>query len=102
LCESVSRTTLRHEFEHLLQSTNQETISVDEAFKDLTGRYGKAGALFKGVRIREGLAQIEFAKLIDTTQANLSSIENGTRPIEKAKAKIIAEKFGVCEYDLFV
>lgn len=92
---------LQNEFEYLLHRTDTETISADEAFKDLTDRYGKAGALLKGIRIREGLTQTEFAKLIHTTQANLSSMENRTRPIGKNKAKIIAEKFGV-DYQYFL
>ena len=92
---------LQDEFEYLLHCTKQETVSADEAFKDLTDRYSKAGALLKGIRIREGLTQVEFAKLIGTTQANLSSMENGTRPIGKTKAKLIAEKFGV-DYRYFL
>ena len=55
----------------------------------------------KGIRVREGLTQIEFAKLIGTSQANLSSMENGTRPIGKNKAKVIAEKFEV-DYRYFL
>lgn len=92
---------LRNEFECLLNQTNTENIPADEAFKDLRDRYSKAGALLRGVRIREGLTQIEFAKLINTTQANLSSMENGTRSIGKSKARIIAEKFGV-DYRYFL
>ena len=92
---------LQDEFENLLHHTNSELISAEEAFKNLTGSYGKAGALLKGIRIREGLTQIEFAKLIGTTQANLSSMENGCRAIGKAKAKLIAEKFGV-DYRYFL
>lgn len=92
---------LQDEFEYLLHHTDTETISAEEAFKDLTDRYGKASVLLKGIRIREGLNQTEFAKLIGTTQANLSSMENGTRPIGKNKAKIIAEKFGV-DYQYFL
>ena len=92
---------LQDEFEYLLHCTKRETISADEAFKDLTDRYGKAGVLLKGIRVREGLTQIEFAKLIGTTQANLSSMEIGTRPIGKIKAKLIAEKFGV-DYRYFL
>lgn len=92
---------LQDEFEYLLHHTNTGAIPADEAFKDLTDRYGKAGSLLKGIRIREGLTQTEFAKLIGTTQANLSSMENGTRPIGKNKAKIIAEKFGV-DYQYFL
>lgn len=92
---------LQDEFEYLLHHTDIELISADEAFKNLTDRYGKAGALLKGIRVREGLTQIEFAKLIGTSQANLSSMENGTRPIGKNKAKLIAEKFGV-DYRYFL
>ncbi len=44
---------------------------------------------------------IIFARLIGTTQANLSSMENGTRPIGKRKAKLLAEKFGV-DYRYFL
>ena len=86
---------LQKEFAALLHDTTQDTISADEAFKDLKNRCSKAGALLKGIRIREGLTQIEFASLIATTQANLSSMENGTRLIGKNKAKLIAEKFDV-------
>jgi DNA-binding XRE family transcriptional regulator len=92
---------LQDEFEYLLHHTDIEIISADEAFKNLTDRYGKAGALLRGIRIREGLTQIEFAKLIGTSQANLSSMENGTRPIGKNKAKVIAEKFDV-DYRYFL
>ena len=92
---------LQDEFEYLLHHTDIEIISADEAFKNLTDRYGKAGALLKGIRVREGLTQIEFAKLIGTSQANLSSMENGARPIGKNKAKLIAEKFGV-DYRYFL
>lgn len=84
---------LQDEFEDLLHHTSLDVISADKAFKNITERCSKAGALLKGLRIREGLTQIEFAKLIGTTQANLSSMENGTRPIGKVKAKLIAEKF---------
>lgn len=92
---------LQDEFEYLLHHTEIEVISSDEAFKNLTDQSGKAGALLKGIRVREGLTQIEFAKLIDTSQANLSSMENGTRPIGKNKAKVIAEKFDV-DYRYFL
>lgn len=92
---------LQDEFEYLLHHTDIDIISADEAFKYLTDQYGKAGALLKGIRVREGLTQIEFSKLIGTSQANLSSMENGTRPIGKNKAKVIAEKFDV-DYRYFL
>ena len=49
---------LQDEFEYLLHHTDIEIISADEAFKNLTDRYGKAGALLKGIRVREGFTQI--------------------------------------------
>ncbi|HEM6962617.1 TPA: helix-turn-helix transcriptional regulator [Legionella pneumophila] len=86
---------LQEEFENLLYLSDPETVSADEAFKDLINQYGKAGALLKGIRIREELNQTDFAKLIGVTQANLSSMESGARSIGKNKAKIIAEMFDV-------
>jgi len=35
--------------------------------------------LLRGLRVRKGLNQTEYAKMIDTTQANLSSMENRQR-----------------------
>ncbi|WP_454783531.1 helix-turn-helix domain-containing protein [Legionella sp. WA2022007384] len=49
----------------------------------------------KGIRIREGLNQTEFAKLIGTTQANLSSMENGTRPIGKTKLRLLLKNLAL-------
>jgi transcriptional regulator with XRE-family HTH domain len=72
-----------------------------DVFKSLTEKYTKAGALLRGIRVREGLNQTDFAKLIDTTQANLSSMEHGKRPIGKNKAKLIAEQFDV-DYRYFL
>lgn len=88
---------IQDEFESLLE----DTIPADIAFKELTDKTGKAGALLRGLRVREGLTQAEFAKIIATTQANLSSMESGNRPIGKSKAKLIAEKFDV-DYRYFL
>lgn len=72
-----------------------ELVSVDEVFKELNEKYTKAGALLKGLRARENLNQIEFAKLIHVTQANLSKMENGKRPIGKNIAKRLEQAFNV-------
>ncbi len=69
--------------------------SIKALFDKLDERFTKAGALLKGLRIREGLSQVEFAKKIDVTQANLSNMENGKRPIGKIIAKRIENIFGV-------
>lgn len=70
-------------------------ISADEVFKDRDKKYGEAGALLRGLRARENLSQVEFAKKIKVTQANLSKMENGTRPIGKIIAMRIAKAFNV-------
>ncbi len=69
--------------------------SIKTLFEKLDKKFTKAGALLKGLRAREGLSQIEFAKKIDVTQANLSNMENGHRPIGKIIAKRIEKIFGI-------
>lgn len=85
----------------LPEEEEDSSIPASEVFKELTKRHTKAGALLKGLRVREGLGQVEFAKMIGTSQANLSAMENGRRSIGKAKAKVIAEKFNT-DYRYFL
>lgn len=72
-----------------------QTVSAEDVFKDLDEHYSKAGALLKGLRARENLNQIEFSKRINVTQANLSKMENGKRPIGKTIAKRLEKTFNV-------
>ena len=72
-----------------------DTVSVEEAFADLINKYGESGALLRGLRHREGLSQVEFAKIIGISQNNLSAMENGRRTIGKEIAKRIAKKFNI-------
>lgn len=74
---------------------SEEPIPADEIFAELDKKYTKAGVLLKGVRYREGLNQIEFAKKIKVTQSDLSKMEHGKRPIGKIIAKRIGKTFGV-------
>ena len=69
-------------------------VSIQSLFDKLDEKYTKAGALLKGLRLREGLSQVAFAKKINVTQANLSNMENGLRPIGKIIAKRIQKVFG--------
>ena len=71
-----------------------KSSSIQVIFDKLDKKYTKAGALLKGLRLREGLSQIEFAKKIDVTQANLSNMENGRRSVGKIIAKRIEKVFG--------
>ena len=70
------------------------TKKINQLFEELDQKYTKAGALLKGLRARENLSQIAFAAKIQVTQANLSKMENGHRPIGKIIAKRIEKVFG--------
>ena len=66
-----------------------ESISADEFFAEYEREYTKPGLILRGIRIREGYSQEEFAKLINVSQANLSKMELGKRSIGKEMAKRI-------------
>jgi|GEM_PF-635846 len=72
-----------------------ETLSVQEVFGEYEKKFTKAGILLKGLRCRENMTQTEFAKKIHVSQANLSKMETGKRPIGKQIAKRIEECFHV-------
>lgn len=67
----------------------------EEVFADINKRYTKPGAILKGIRLREGLSQAQFAALIQVTQGDLSKMERGKRSIGKHLAQRIAKKFDV-------
>ncbi len=82
-------------------SNEENYMSIDDVFSDLTKEYSEPGVLLRGLRFREGLSQNEFAKKMNMSQANLSAIENGRRSIGKILAKRISEIFYV-DYRVFL
>lgn len=80
--------------EDVKERKSKKEPSLNTIFAMLDEKYTKAGALLKGIRLREGLSQVEFAKRINVTQANLSNMENGRRPIGKIIAKRVEKIFG--------
>ena len=76
-------------------------VFIDDLFSELTQKSGEPGVLLKGLRYREGLSQIEFAKKLNISQTNLSAMENGKRAIGKELAKRIADIFGL-DYRVFL
>jgi DNA-binding XRE family transcriptional regulator len=80
---------------------DDQHISIDNLFKDLTQKSGEPGILLKGLRYREGLSQTECAKKLNITQTNLSAMENGRRHIGKELAKRIGDVFGL-DYRIFL
>ncbi|GJM07630.1 MAG: hypothetical protein DHS20C10_13640 [marine bacterium B5-7] len=75
--------------------TRPGNVSAEDMFASHDKKYTRAGALLKGLRAREGLSQVVFAKRIGVSQANLSKMENGARPIGMTIAKRIAKSFDV-------
>lgn len=82
-------------------NNDQDLETIESVFGDLISEYGESAVLLKGLRTRENLSQVEFAKAIEISQANLSAMENGRRPIGKTIAKRIAKEFGV-DYRIFL
>jgi DNA-binding XRE family transcriptional regulator len=76
-------------------------VLSEDIFAKIEKQYTKAGVLLRGVRHREGLTQINMAKKIKVTQADLSKMESGKRPIGKAIAKRIQKIFDV-DYRYFL
>ena len=70
-------------------------ILPEDIFAGIEKKYTKAGVLLRGTRHREGLTQAKMAKKINVTQADLSKMESGKRPIGKTIAKRIEKIFGV-------
>src|SRR5271155_5139 len=61
----------------------------EDVFENIEKKYTKAGVLLRGTRHREGLTQADMAKKIGVTQADLSKMESGKRPIGKILARRI-------------
>ena len=80
---------------YLVTDSDKQKISSHELFESLDRERTQAGALLRGLRSRENMSQTEFSKIIDVTQANLSKMENGKRPIGKQVAKRISASFDV-------
>lgn len=72
-----------------------DSIAADKFFAAYEKKYTKPGMLLRCLRIREGYTQEEFAQLINISQANLSKMELGKRPIGKEMAKRIAKAFDI-------
>lgn len=81
--------------------SDDQYTSIDNLFSNLTQKCGEPGVLLKGLRYREGLSQVEFAKKLNISQTNLSAMENGKRTIGKELAKRIAKLFGL-DYRYFL
>ena len=84
-----------------LQSYKDEIIPADEVFKNLDKKYGKTGAVIRGLRVRDGFTQEDLAQKLDIHQTHISQIENGKRVVGKNLAQKLAKVFRT-DYRLFL
>jgi hypothetical protein len=86
---------------HEIEENDSPKKDIFNLFTDLNAKRGEQGALLYGLRMRENLSQLAFAKKINITQPELSRMEHGTRSIGKIIAKRIEKAFGV-HYQMFL
>lgn len=91
----------QHVAKKYIVPTPKDLVLADEVFAGLNEELSKKGALLKGLRVRENLTQEAFAERIGVSQANLSKMEHGKRPIGKLIAKRISDAFGI-DYRYFL
>ena len=76
-------------------------VPADEVLSELYAKTGKAGTVLRGLRVREGLTQEQFAEKIDCPQSWVSGWETGKRALGKKMAQKIAKVFKV-DYRVFL
>jgi DNA-binding XRE family transcriptional regulator len=76
-------------------------INWRTAFTDLIDKFSEAGATLRGLRMRDGLTQKELAQKMGISQANISKMEHGKRPIGDVLAKKFASFFHT-DYRVFL
>ena len=89
---------------HLLEEydqSSQKSVSAKDVFKELDHKYSRPGAVLKGARLKEGLSQVDLAKKLGISQADLSKMENGVRSIGRSMAERLAKILGV-DYRIFL
>lgn len=79
----------------------EESIDWKDAFKETFGDMPIAAVSLKGMRNREGWTQSQLGEKIGVSQANLSKMESGKRPIGKTMAKRLAKVFDT-DYRIFL
>jgi len=77
-----------------------DTIPWREAFPEYSNE-DLPGVCLKGARYKEGITQIQLAKMIGIPQRHISEMENGKRPIGKEMAKRLGKVLNM-SYKVFL
>ncbi|MBI3535845.1 MAG: helix-turn-helix transcriptional regulator [Deltaproteobacteria bacterium] len=78
---------------NLIEEFESNTVSLEDAFKDLYDKFSRAGTTLHGFRLRDSLTQEELAKILVVKQSHISEMERGVRPIGKQMAMRLAKVF---------
>jgi DNA-binding XRE family transcriptional regulator len=81
-----------------LKNSNEYSRSVyqaEEVFPNIKDPLKRIGIIFRGIRIKNDLTQVEMAERLALDQSDISKIEKGKRPIGKTLAKKIEKEFSV-------
>jgi DNA-binding XRE family transcriptional regulator len=70
-------------------------VEAGKVFPDLRDPEKRPFITFRGIRAKTGLTQEELAERLGISQADVSKIERGKRPIGKALAKKIEKEFKI-------
>ncbi len=74
-------------------STQERPTHWRELFKEELTKYGEAGLMLRGSRLKAELTQKELADKLEISQNHISEMENGKRPIGKVMALRLAKVF---------
>ena len=64
-------------------------------FPDLGDPQRRIGIIFRGIRYKHHLTQVQVAQRLGLDQSDVSKIEKGKRAIGKALAKKVQHEFGI-------
>ncbi len=78
-----------------------ESVAADEVFKELDQKYGRVGAILRGLRVKENLTQKELAEKTGIEQGDLSKMESGKLSIGRERAKRLGDILKI-DYRLFL
>ncbi len=77
------------------------SVDVFDLYPDLKDSTKRAGIVFHGIRLREGLSQKQMGEKVGLHQTDVSKIEKGERAIGKKLAVRIGKSLGI-DYKRFL
>src|SRR5690606_13940774 len=79
----------------LEQNSDEERVPAHDVFPDLGDPQRRIGIIFRGIRYKHHLTQVQVAQRLGLDQSDVSKIEKGKRAIGKALAKKVQHEFGI-------